>query len=898
MTIRPTELPAPGAPDVLYLIDLSGYVFRAYHALPPLTNTRGEPTNATYGMVTMLAKLVEDRKPAYLAVAMDSPGKTFRDEIDARYKATRPAPPPDLHRQMTRCKEIVEAYRIPIFSGAGLEADDFIAVAVARARERGLRVVIASADKDLMQLVDEHVVMWDAMRLRTYGVAEVTAKFGVPPAQLRDLLALVGDTSDNVPGVPGVGPKTATELLTQFGSLEALYTNIEQVKKPRIRELLRTHEADARISQRLVTLHTSAPVDLDLDKLRYGGGADSVRLREIFTELGFTRFVKAVPAPAAAAGAYRLIMSRAELEAFATEARQARQLAIEVHATTREVMTAQICGVALAYRPGEAVYVPLAHRYLGAPVQIGMEDIKEVIGPLLADPAIGKIGHDLKFSDVTLSRFGMTLAGVTFDTMLASYLLEPEESNALIDIARRDGGVTMIPFEQLAPKQRGKAQRTLEEIEVELAAGYAAAFADVELQLAARYAPRIKDAGLDPLLYKLEIPLATVLAEMERVGVLIDPPALDLLGKEMAKELARLEEKAREVAKQDLNLASPKQLETILFDELKLKSSRRTKTGRSTDADALEAIAEDHPLPGIVLEHRAIAKLKGTYVDALPRLVHPQTGRIHTRWSQAVAATGRLSSQDPNLQNIPIRTDLGKVIRRAFIAPPGSVLLSADYSQIELRVLAHLSKDPVLVDAFESGQDVHVRTAMEIFSVGPEGVTEEMRRQSKTINFGVIYGMGNVALAKRLGIPRADALRFIEAYFERYHGVRDFMDRTMAEARRTEIVHTLLGRQRHLADLRSSDRMRRSYSERIAQNTPIQGTAADLLKLAMVSLSEPIVPGARMVLTVHDELVFEVPKEAAKEAAAKIRTVMEGVFPLDVPLVVDVGWGATWAEAH
>ncbi|AUX38055.1 MULTISPECIES: DNA polymerase I [Sorangium] len=900
MSTRPTALPPAGAPDVLYLIDLSGYVFRAYHAISPLSSPSGEPTHATYGTVAMLSKLVDERKPAYLGVAMDSPGKTFRDDLDPRYKAHRPPPPPDLGVQMNRCREIVEAYCIPIFIQEGLEADDLVAVAVARAKERGLRVVIASSDKDLMQLVDgDRVMLWDAMRDKVYGHPEVVAKFGVPPEQVRDLLALVGDSSDNVPGVPGVGLKTAAELLAQFGSLSAIYARLDEVKKPRIRESLKQHEADALLSQKLVTLDGSAPVSLDLETLRYGG-ADTGRLRELFTELGFSRFLKAVRAPelTARASTYRVVATREELEAFAKSARAAGRLAIDVHATSREPMSGHVCGIALACEPGQAVYVPLGHRYLGAPAQLSMGDVDAVLGPLLADPELPKVGHDVKFCEVVLLRHRIGLVGVAFDTMLASYLLDPEGKNQLHELAERELGAKMQTLDEVAPKRRGQAQRGLDEIELGEATAYGAAFADVALSLTDRLRPRLRAERLEDLLVQIELPLSAVLAEMELTGVLVDPQALAQLGAQMTTELAALEQKAREMVGHDINLASPKQLEAVLFDELKLRSQRKTKTGRSTDADVLETLAEDHPFPGVVLEHRAIAKLKGTYVDALPRLVHPTTGRIHTRWSQAVAATGRLSSQDPNLQNIPIRTELGRMIRRAFVAPPGSVIVSADYSQIELRVLAHLSKDPVLVDAFRTGQDVHVRTAMEIFGVDEAGVTDEMRRRSKTINFGVIYGMGEAALAKRLDISRAEAARFIDAYFARYRGVHEFMERTMAEAKRSESVRTLLGRRRLLPDLRSSDRMRRAQAERIAQNTPIQGTAADLLKLAMVRIPRPVVPGARMVLTVHDELAFEVPIEAVDEAKAKVREAMESVFPLDVPLVVDIGHGPTWAEAH
>ncbi len=898
MSTNKAELPPPGAPDVLYIIDLSGYVFRAYHAIQtPLTSPAGEPTHAVYGTVSMLAKLVDERKPAYLAVAMDSPGRTFRDDLDPNYKATRPPAPADLPQQMQRCREIVEAYRIPIYIGDGLEADDFLAIAVMRAKERGLRVVIVSADKDLLQLVDaDRVLMWDG-RDRVYGPNEVVEKFGVPPAQVRDLLALVGDSSDNVPGVPGIGPKTAADLLKEFGSFEGIYASLDKIKRQKIRESLTTNEADARLSQKLVTLHVDTAINFDIDALRYGG-ADLTRLRELFTELGFTRFIKAVPAPAAVAGHRRAITSRAELETFAANAKAAGRFAFEIQGTSHEAMRAHICGVSMAYEQGSAVYVPMGHRYLGVPAQLSLSDVVSVLGPILSDPTIAKIAHDAKYADVVLRRHGVRLAGVTFDTMLASYLLDAEASHDLPDVAQREAGVKVGSLEEMAPKKRGQTQRGLDDIEIEQATNYAAAFPEAVLSITERQTPRLASANLTKLLTDIELPLASVLAQMEHTGVLVDPVALTALGGEMSKELEVLEKRAHEAAGREFNVASPKQLETILFDTLGLKSSRKTKTGRSTDADVLEALSEDHPLPAIVLEHRTIAKLKGTYVDALPRLVHPETGRIHTRWSQAVAATGRLSSQDPNLQNIPIRTDLGRLIRKAFVAPKGFVILSADYSQIELRVLAHLSNDPVLVDAFRTGQDVHTRTAMEIFGVANAEVTSEMRRRSKTINFGVIYGMGEGALARRLGITRADAARFIDAYFQRYRGVHEFMERTMTEARHTEVVKTLLGRQRLVPDLHTTDRGKRAYAERIAQNTPIQGSSADLLKLAMVRLGEPVVPGARMVLTVHDELTFEVPEDRVDEAKAKVREAMEGVFALSVPLVVDVGAGPTWADAH
>ncbi len=900
MTPRPTELPPPGTHDVLYLIDLSGYVFRAYHAIQPLATASGEPTNATHGTVNMLQKLVNERKPLYLGVALEG-RKNFRSEIDPRYKATRPAHPSDLVVQMRRCKEIVEAFRIPTIEAETFEADDVIAAIVAQARAADLFVVIASMDKDLMQLVDERCVMWDAMRDRVYGPPEVEHKFGVPPSQVRDLLALVGDTSDNIPGVPGVGVKTAAELLGQFGSLEELYRRLPEVKRPRVRELLQAHEADARISQRLVTLRADAPVVLDKKALRYDGG-DVPRLRAIFTELGFTRQVSLLPRDARPVSreiqaTYRAILDATELEALAAQARKGGVLSIYVHTTPEDAMRCGVAGLALAVAPGDAAYVPVGHRYLGVPKQLAWDEVTRILGPVLEDAGVHKVGHDMKRAEVVLRRNGVSLRGITFDGMLASYLLDPEVTHDIVNVAEREAAVKIPMLESITPKLRGKAQTSLEDLPVEEVTPFAASWADGALRVADRAAARLAENGLVPIFETLELPLSSVLADLETRGVLVDTGVLGHLGEYMTRELAQLEEKARVASgHEDLNVASPKQLEVVLFDELGLKATKKTKTGRSTDAEALEAIADDHPLPNIVLEHRVIAKLKGTYVDALPRLIHPATGRIHGHWRQAVAATGRISSEEPNLQNIPIRTPLGKEIRKAFVAPPGHLFLSADYSQIELRVLAHLSEDPVMVDAFRAGQDIHVRTAMEVFRVSETDVTEEMRRRSKTINFGVIYGMGETALAKRLSIPRKEAADFIQAYFERYAGVARFMKRTMEEARKTERVRTLLGRIRLLPDLRNTDRMRRAYAERIAQNTPIQGTAADILKLAMVRLREPVVPGARMVLTVHDELDFEVPEALVEDAAKKIRAAMEGVLELSVPLVVDVGWGKSWAD--
>jgi len=896
-----TVLPPPGSPDVLYLVDLSSYVFRAYHAIAPLSNTKGEPTHATYGTVAMLQKLVGERKPAYLAVAMDSRKRTFRHELFADYKATRTERPPDLTIQMDRSREIVEAYRIPIFQQDGVEADDLIATVVRHAERAGLFVVIVGADKDLMQLLSARVAMWDTMRDKTYGAAEVEEKFGVPPAKVRDLLALVGDSSDNIPGVPSVGPKTAADLLQRFGTVDEVYEHIDEIPKKRLRELLVENEAKARLSQKLVSLRDDEPIRFNLADLRYGG-ADFERLRTIYTELGFNRMIASIPmeavpgpAPSKEAAQCRAIGAIDALTQLVARAKEAGTLAIGVETTSPEAMRAELVGIALATRIGEGCYVPTAHRYIGSPKQLTLLQVKEVLAPLLADPTVKKVGHDLKYVEVVLGHHAMPLAGAAFDVMIASYLLDPEASHNMPMLAKRELDDNLSTYDQVTSKTRG-AQLGFDEVDVDLATGYAGGNAEVVLRLAERLRPQIEHQGLSEVMERIEIPLSRVLAEMERVGVYVDLDELSRLRKSVDSEIERLEKRAVEIVGEPFNVSSPRQLESILFDKIGLKPIKRTKTARSTDADVLEQLAEQHPLPGVLLEHRQLSKLKGTYIDALPGLVLRETGRIHTEWSQAVAATGRISSNNPNLQNIPVRTDLGRSIRRAFAAPKGMRIVSADYSQIELRVLAHLSKDPVLVDAFRTGQDVHTRTAMEVFNVPDSGVTDEMRRRSKTINFGVIYGMGEVALAKRLDISRAEAATFIDAYFKRYGRVRSFMEETLSVARRGEAVRTLFGRQRLLPNIRSSNGMLRAAAERVAQNTPIQGTAADLLKLAMIRLREPVVPGARMVLTVHDELVFEVPEDAVTEAMARVKHAMETVHELDVPLEVDVGSGVNWGD--
>ncbi|MGH7269022.1 MAG: DNA polymerase I, partial [Polyangiaceae bacterium] len=910
--------------DVLYLIDLSGYVFRAYHGLPPLSSSRGEPTHAVLGTVNMLQKVVAERKPHMFAVAMDSKGPTFRHAMDERYKATRPPAPPDLSQQMARVEQIVRAWDVACFQKEGLEADDLIAAVTARALTEGWRVVIVSADKDLMQLVHDsgdRVVLWDSMRDRVFGASEVSEKFGVPPSRVRDWLALTGDASDNVPGVPGVGPKTAADLLTQFASLEAVFAGLEDVAKVKLRESLRAHEGEARLSQKLVTLDASAALEWVKERLLWGG-ADIPALRVLYGELEFHRQLAQLDAipdareahanggggegslsesvvRAREACATDLVLTEDALERVVAQARAAGRFSITVQATTPDAVRAGIVGIALAVEPGKAAYIPIEHLYLGCPKLLAWETVRAQLAPALADERVQCVGHDLKRAGIALARAGAPVAGPLFDTMIAAYLLEPEVPNDLRDVARRELDVTLAHWESAPAKPRAP-HVAFHQIEIERAAPFAGAEAEAALALAGRLGSRLEAERLDRLMRDVEMPLEKVLSDMEMRGVYVDTAVLAKQGAVAEEQLRALETDCKKLAGRDFVLRSRDQVEKILFDELGLRVIKRTpKGGRSTDADVLEALADEHPLPRRLLEYREIDKLKGTYIDALPRYVNPATGRIHSRFDQAVAATGRLSSSDPNLQNIPIRTHLGRAIRAAFVAPPGHVIVSADYSQIELRVLAHLSGDEELVAAFASGGDVHARTAALIFDKAREDVTPDERRAAKTINFGVIYGMGDNALAKQLGIPREKAARFIEAYFKRYAGVAKFMDGIVESARRGDAVRTLLGRRRFLPNIHSANRGLRMEAERVARNTPIQGTAADILKLAMIALGKAgAVRDANMVLTVHDELVFEVPEREAERAGEEIREIMAGAMKLAITLVVDVGRGHSWAEAH
>lgn len=939
-----TPLFAAGLPDVVYLVDLSSYLLRAYHAIAPLSSPRGEPTHAIHGTVTMLERLYRERRPAQLAIAMDSGRKTFRKDLYPEYKANRPPAPADLKSQIERSEEIIRAEGIPIFKQDGVEADDLIASATVALRRAGNKVVIVSADKDLMQLIDEGTVLWDTLRNKVFGIPEVEARFGVSPQKLGDLLALMGDSSDNIPGVPSVGPKTAATLLEQYGSLAGIFEHTAEITRKKLRQTLEENREAALLSRQLVELKSDIPLDLTPENLQFGRSErrDLDVLENLFSELGFTRQLAQLregkigiqlaeqrsssgPAEAreatppesttesakptgdsdqrtpqtterggASQTSVQLVCTEDELTALEKRLAQGTW-AMEVHTLSPSLHYGPLVAISVTSET-EAYYLPFAHRTVGAPRGSSAEVALPRLLTALDQGNADLVVHHLKRLVVLCSQGGDVCApGRAFDTLLASYLLDPEQKHDIPTLGQRSG-VHVRDFDEIA--KEGRKRLALDEIAVDLAAPYFAESGRALLAAASAQRERLEESGLADLLGSIEEPLSRLLASMEVRGVLIDTAELARLGGECELTLAALEQEATQAAGKEFNLNSPRQLETILFDDLGLKPIKRTKTSRSTDAQTLEALAEQHCLPEIILRHRQIAKLKGTYIDSLPALVNPQTGRVHGSWEQAVAATGRISSSDPNLQNIPIRSELGRAIRAAFIAPPDHVLVSADYSQIELRVLAHLSKDARLLEAFQTGQDVHTRTAMELFGVSAEGVTREMRTKAKAVNFGVIYGQGESGLAKALKIPRAEAKTFIEAYFDRYEGVRSFMDGVLERARQGEAVSSLLGRRRIVPDIKSGNRARRLAAERVAMNMPIQGSAADILKLAMLKLRVPPTPGCRMVLTVHDELVFEVPAAELPEAKRLIKTGMETAYELMVPLEVSVGAAANWKEAH
>ena len=908
--------PPVGAPK-LVLVDGSSYLYRAFHALPPLTNSRGEPTGAVLGVVNMLNKLVKEEKPDRIAVVFDAPGRTFRDELFEQYKAHRPPMPDALRSQVQPLLDVVAAMGLPVLRVPGVEADDVIGTLAKRAVAAGLVVTISTGDKDMAQLVGPGIELVNTMSGTRVDPAGVKAKFDVLPEQMVDYLALVGDASDNIPGVSGVGPKTAAKWLARYGSLGAIVEHAAEIAG-KVGENLRAELEKLELSRRLATISTDVPIDAGPETL-HAAPPDLAALRALYATLEFRLLLKAlndaggtaapaeITAPAALGASdsrrYETVTDRAALAAWLERLAAAPLASFDTETDDLNYLRARIVGLSFAVTPGEAAYVPLAHDYAGAPVQLDRDEVLAALRPWLEDPARPKLGHHLKYDTHVLANHGVALAGQRYDTMLESYVLNSTANRHDMDsVAAKYLGIRTIHFEDVAGK--GAKQIKFNQVDVARAAEYAAEDADVTLRLHRELWPRIESAPALRSLYEtIEQPLVAVLYRMERAGVLIDRERLRAQSGELAERMREVQQAAHRAAGTPFNLESPKQLQEILFGRLAIPPMRRTPTGQpSTAEDVLEELALEHELPRLILEYRGLAKLKSTYTDKLPEQVEPSTGRIHTSYHQAVAATGRLSSSDPNLQNIPIRTAEGRRIRRAFIAPEGCVLIAADYSQIELRIMAHLSGDAALLRAFAEDRDVHRATAAEVLGVPEDAVTTEQRRSAKAINFGLIYGMSAFGLARQLGIGRADAQAYVDRYFERYPGVKRYMDETRALARERGYVETVFGRRLYLPDIRSSNQSQRQYAERSAINAPMQGTAADVIKRAMIDVDAWIRDSrirARLIMQVHDELVLEVATEAADTVAAQLRSRMQSAGEsLRVPLKVDVGRGDNWDEAH
>ena len=915
----------------LYLIDGYALIYRAFFAMisRPLMSSKGENTSAAWGVARFLVKVIETHEPDYLGMVFDA-GDSERVALYPEYKATREKMPDELALSLPRIRQLVEAFRIPVLELEGYEADDVIGTLARKAADAGLEAVIVSGDKDFYQLIGPHVCLLNPGRGGPTAVDEewvdtrnANERLGVPPEHVVDYLGLIGDTSDNVPGVKGIGAKTAVQLIEQYGAIEDILAHADEVKSKRAREALQAFPDAALLSKKLVTIRQDLPVDLDLDALR-AGEPDRARLKELFLDLEFHSMVRDLGAPAEEEVAarrleatYTLLSTPDEVNAVVAAARAAGRVAVDTETSDRDPMRAEMCGISLCVASGEAFYVPFRHRTRGpdqgellgddTPRTDACEVVRNLppldaeemrpLRELLEDASVEKVGQNLKYDFLVFRREGIDLRGIGFDTMVASYVLEPgRREHGLDSLAIQHLDHRTIAYDEVTGK--GKAQIPFAEVGLEDACSYAAEDADVALRLAERFAPEMASLHLDELFRTIEMPLVEVLAEMEWNGIRIDEPFFERMGAQLRAQLAELVTAIHGEAGEEFNIGSTPQLREILFGKLGLPVIKKTKTGASTDVDVLQALAaQGHRLPGLLMEYRQVDKLRSTYVEALPRMVNPETGRIHTSFNQTVAATGRLSSSDPNLQNIPIRTEMGAEIRRGFIPAEGHRFVSADYSQIELRILAHYSKDEAFVEAFRAGVDIHRQTAGIIFGVSADSVTKEMRDRAKTVNFGIIYGQGPFSLGNQLGISNAEAKEFIEEYFRRFPGVRRYLDEQVELARTRGYVETLTGRRRYIPELKSRNWNIRAFGERAATNAPIQGSSADLIKMAMIRIQQDLHDGrapARMLLQVHDELLFETPAGSEDAVAALVRERMESAATLEVPLKVEGGVGENW----
>jgi DNA polymerase I len=896
--------------DKLYLVDGHAFAFRAFYAIRHLTNSKGEPTNAAFGFARVLLRLMREENPTHLAVVFDAPGKTFRDDLYPDYKATREAMPDDLRVQIPVLEEIVDAFDLKKLVVPNVEADDVIGTLARIAEEQGMEAVLVTGDKDILQCITDKVKVYDPNKGENgqwYGIDEVKERFGVGPEHVIDALGLMGDSSDNVPGVKGIGPKSAKTLLEKYGTMEGIYEHIDELKGKQKERLVEEKDM-AFLSRQLVTIDKN--VDLDI------APADCTvpefnreKLAALFHKLEFKTLTEEFlpDAKEEEAPEYTLLLTGEAIRAALKEMETSGTFAVDTETTSTDQMRAKLVGVSMSCNAGTGYYVPIAHTeesFSSRPEGVPKDAITgaaalELLRPILENPDIGKIGHNIKYDLVVLERAGVKLAGITLDTMVASYLTDPSRLRHNLDeVSLHYLNRKLIPISELIGK--GSKQQTFDTVPIEQACTYAAEDADITWRLAEVFQPKLREQGVEQLFKTVELPLIGVLARMEQAGIALDLELFGALSKEVKSRLDALEAEIHDLAGEPFQINSPKQLQAVLFDKLGLKPIRKTKTGYSTDVEVLERLVPQHPLPEKILEYRMLEKLRGTYIETLPKLVHPETGRLHTSFNQAVAATGRLSSSDPNLQNIPVRTEMGRRIREGFV--PGGKnrrLISADYSQIELRILAHLSGDAGLIEAFEQDEDIHRDTAARVFGVIPETVTPEMRRQAKAVNFGVVYGISAFGLARNLGIGNSEAQQFIDQYFATYPGVRDWIDKTLELAKKDGYVTTLLNRRRYVPELRSGTVNTRKAGERIAINTPVQGSAADIIKVAMIRLDEALADtDAQLLLQVHDELLVECPKKDAKRVGDTMRAIMEEAFELRVPLKVDVGIGDNWESIH
>jgi DNA polymerase-1 len=885
----------------LFLIDGSSYIYRAFYAIGHLSNSKGLPTNAIYGFTQMLLKVLKEHRPDYLAVTFDSKAPTFRSEVYKEYKANRPAMPEGLTPQIPYIKKIIEAYRIAMLEKDGYEADDLIGT-VAKSAEPEVDVVIITGDKDILQIVDDHIQTYDTMKEKKFGVEEVIERFGVRPEQVVEVMGLAGDAIDNIPGVPGIGEKTAIQLIRTYGSVENLLIHVEEIPRKKLKETLKTHGDLALLSRQLATIHTHVPISCHLKDFSLSS-PDLTSLKKIFKELEFNKLLKELPEEkelSTAGRDYRLVVDQNEFLTLLEDVRKAATLSIDLETTSPYPMWADLVGISLSYAPHQASYIPLGHRNRDATRQLPLPWVLEQLKPILENRKVNKVGQNIKYEWIVLKRYGIHLQGIQGDTMIASYLLNPTKHNHnLSEIAQEYLSRSVTEHGEVVGT--GQKAVTFDQIELERARDYSGEHADVTLQLSHLLFPKLKEEGFSDLFDQVEMPLAMVLAKMEMNGVKIDLDLLREYSKEIETQLQQKMERIYGLAGEAFNINSSQQLGKILFDKLKLPAVKKTKTGYSTDVDVLTKLSLQHDLPLEILGYRNLSKLKSTYIDALPKLIHPKTGRVHTSYNQTVTATGRLSSSDPNLQNIPIRSEEGNRIRQAFIPEKGRSILSADYSQIELRILAHLSQDETLIKAFQNNEDVHARTASEIFGVPMEKVTPPMRREAKVINFGIVYGMSAYGLSQQLGTEPKIAQAYIDEYFNKYTGVQTYIENSLEEARQKGYVITLFNRRRYLPDIHSPTVAIRQAAERMAINSPLQGTAADIIKVAMIHIQnriEELALSTRMIMQVHDELVFEVPEEELQNAIPMIQNEMENVMELSVPLKVSIYSGKNWAEVH